>query len=172
MLRQLKLVVKGVCIYCVKTVRRWQNRRCLSICPIPPLLWVLAVVVLRFVNQTDLKWFPGPTKAYRRLLLRVFIDGHLRFFFLASWNMAGAENVSQLYISHKSCRIKYILSRALASQRRTLTICGILFDAVCFKSCSLHERSKQWIEQSSSLSPSLARSSESSSITRTTSVLT
>lgn len=120
---------------------------------LPPCCWLKVCEPNRFkiISWTD------------KSLSASFVTSFYRWA-SASWNMAGTENVSQLYISHKSCRIKYILSQALASQRRTLTICGILFDAVRFKSCSLHVRSKQWIEQSSSLSPSLTRSSESSSI--------
>lgn len=87
------------------------------------------------------------TTSFYRGRLHLYFFFYFYFFYNVTTHcLALKTSPSFTFHTNPECT-KHILSGAPASQRRTLTICGILFDAVRFKSCSLHARSKQWIRQ-------------------------
>lgn len=109
-----------------------------------PLFGIFPWNHLRIVNALVGNKCPSTssvTSFYRRRF-------HLCMFFFNVTTHCLALRTSPSFTFHTNSESsEHIVSRALASQRRTLTICGILFDAAHFKSCSLHGRSKQWIRQ-------------------------
>lgn len=159
---QLKIVQLKSAVWIIQSNQDIVSRR--TYC------WSFIICMLSLLWATQIKFLPHPSigtgmdaevssvldpKLFKAIpssassLSTSFVASRCKWLFLFSTSKHKSLHPKrfQFCITHKSSRIMSVLSSMFDSRGRTLTICSILFDALCFKSYSLHRRSKQWTSQ-------------------------